>query len=257
MCEYKTINGIYGAVLEYIEMPSKGSVVICPGGGYSMLSEREMKPVAKAFANNGYMPFVLSYYVAGNRAGEVLHTIPLEQAGWAVSTAKTINPNKPVFICGFSAGGHLAASLGVHFCNEKVFGDDETQLELRRPDGMILSYPVISTGEYRHAPSIERLCGHRNDSFFSLEKQVHSGTPPAFIWHTATDETVPVENAILMEEAMRKARVPVHLVIYPRGVHGLSLATVEVEEIERNRNADKFIAGWFRLCVDWMKDLIE
>lgn len=173
----------------------KGSVIICPGGGYQWLSPREGEPVAKAFAALGWKPWILYYSVAG--PGEVLGTEPVKQAAEAVRMVRMWEPENPVFLCGFSAGGHVAASLGVMWNEPEIFS--KAQAESIRPDGLILGYPVISAGKYAHRESFEMLAGDdpEKQKFFSLENHVDQDTPPVFLWHTAEDPAVPVENSLL------------------------------------------------------------
>ena len=243
----------------------KGTVIICPGGGYGWLSPREAEPVADAFWENGWAAAVLYYSV-----GQELGTLPLKQLGEAVAVVREREKtgqeeiereatgqdkierektgqedSRPVIICGFSAGGHLAASLGVYW---KTMG-------LPCPDGLILCYPVISAGAYGHQASIRRLAGDGDSDFYSLEHHVNAHMPPVFLWHTRTDPEVPVQNSLLLAEAMAKAGVEFELLVYPRGAHGLSLATPQVEEPEKGRFADPHIAGWFRNCLDWLDTL--
>lgn len=228
-----------GGRLHLYEQPPdcKGTVVICPGGGYEWLSPREGEPVARAFLEHGWAAAVL-YYTVGHGLG----TLPLRQLGEAVSRVKE---RGPVVVCGFSAGGHLAASLGVHW----------KDMGLIRPEGLILCYPVISAGRYGHQTSIQNLAGQGDPSFFSLERHVTANVPPVFLWHTQADPEVPVQNSLLFANAMAEAGVEYELLIYPKGVHGLSLATPEVEEPEKGRFADPHIAGWFRNCLDWLNTL--
>ncbi len=218
-------------------VPCKGVVVICPGGGYEWLSPREAEPVAAAFAAGGWVPAVLSYTVGDN-----LGTQPMRQLSEAVAVLRARNSGLPVTACGFSCGGHLVASLGVHATTEG----------LEAPDAMILCYPVITAGPYAHAASIRRLTGAKDPAYFSLECHVTPATPPAFLWHTVSDPEVPVQNSLLMAEALSRARVPYELHLFPHGAHGLSLATPEVDEPEKHRLADPHIAEWFRLCLDWL-----
>ena len=127
------IRGIYGAKLAYEpadQETRKGAVVICPGGGYGYLSPREAEPVAEAFREKGYMPLILYYDVES----PVLGTRPMEQAAWAVKHARELQPGSPVFICGFSAGGHLAASLGVHWDDQALFAPEEWGKAIARTD---------------------------------------------------------------------------------------------------------------------------
>lgn len=106
-----------------------------------------------------------------------------------------------------------------------------------------------------HADSIRHLAGDSEMDYWSLEKHVTQDTPPTFIWHTVTDETVPMQNSILFTESLAEKGVPVELHLYPNGKHGLSLATKEVEECEKGRFADAHVADWFRLCLNWMERL--
>lgn len=222
---------------------ARGTVLICPGGGYHWLSPREAEPVAAAFRKGGWNSAVLTYTVRAPGA-EPLGTLPLRQLGEA---AAWLRENRPglVIVCGFSAGGHLAASLGVHW----------QQLSLPRPDALVLGYPVITAGPYAHRGSIQNLTDGDEADFFSLEKHAGKQVPPAFLWHTVTDPDVPVQNSLLMAEALAKAGVPYELHLYSHGTHGLSLATPEVEEPAKNRFADPHIAGWFDLCLDWLSTL--
>lgn len=218
----------------------KALVLICPGGAYSWLSPREMWPVGNAFLDKGYGAAVLAYTV-----GSDLGTLPLREAGWAVRTLRDAYQGLPVVIMGFSAGGHLATSLAVH----------AHRLGLPSADAAILCYPVISSGSYAHEQSMKNLGEGPCADFFSLEHWVDAHTPPVFLWHTAQDDAVPVQNSLLFANALVDAKVVCALHIYPFGVHGLSLATKEVEEPEKGRIADKQVASWFDLCIDWLADL--
>lgn len=220
----------------------KGVVIVCPGGGYEWLSPREAEPVAAAFADDGWISAILHYSV-----GHELGTVPLEQLGAAVRQMRTDYPDLPVAVCGFSAGGHLAASLGVHW----------QTMGLARPDALVLCYPVITAGTYTHPASMRNLTGIQDPHFFSLEHYVTRDMPPAFVWHTAADPEVPVQNSLLLADAMAEAGVPFELLIFPEGVHGLSLATPAVDEPEKNRFADAHVAGWFRLCLEWLENTLH
>ena len=238
-----------GARLWLAESPAdpKGVVVICPGGGYQWLSPREAEPVARAFTQGGWAAAVVYYTVRETPEQPPLGTLPVRQLGEAVEMVKAQFPALPCVVCGFSAGGHLAASLGVHW----------KELGLPRPDGMILGYPVITAGRYAHRVAMENLAGTGDPEWYSLEQYVTAETPPAFFWHTVTDPEVPVQNSLLLAEALSAAGVRYEMHLYPRGVHGLSLATPEVDEPAKHRLADPHIAGWFPLCLEWLDDLIH
>ena len=119
---------------------------------------------------------------------------------------------------------------------------------------MILCYPVITTGVYAHRASIDNLCA-TDQTYYSLEEHVTGNTPPTFLWATMSDDEVPVQNSLLMAEALSEAGVPYELHIFPKGVHGLSLCTPEVDEPERGRLADVHVARWFALCMEWLETI--
>jgi acetyl esterase/lipase len=210
----------------------KGSVLVIPGGAYVWKSPRETFPVAEVFAAAGYQAAILEYTV-----GERLGKTPMKEAAWALSQLP-----RPVYVCGFSAGGHIAASLGVHWKDEG----------LAHPDGMILCYPVITTGQYAEMNTISRLGNSVQRDYFSLEKWVDASTPKTFLWHTAEDDTVDVHNSLIFANALANKNVPFELHIYQKGVHGLSLATKEVKEPKKRRFADPHVATWMPLCLEWL-----
>ena len=134
-------------------------------------------------------------------------------------------------VAGGSAGGHLACSLGVFWSSPMLYEPLNCDPEAIRPDGMILSYPVITGGEYAHKDSMRRLFGTEDPTVwepYSLEKHIHAGVPATFVWHTYEDELVPVENTLMLAAALRKHHVPLEMHIFPHGPHGLSLNTPEV-----------------------------
>jgi acetyl esterase/lipase len=142
---------------------------------------------------------------------------------------------KKLFICGFSAGAHVCGSLAVHY-DDITDKNPEYQKYSNKPDGVILSYPVITTGEYTHADSVKALLGNEPSAdeleYFSLEKQVSENTPTCFLWQTEEDNLVPVENSYLFAMALRKNKVPFAHYVFPAGFHGLTIAN------------DEYFRGW-------------
>lgn len=230
------------------------TVLICPGGGYSFLAPREAEPVAAAFNRGGYHAAILSYQLAA----EVHGTGPLKELGWAVRTLRTEEAwrerAEKVWVAGFSAGGHLAASLGALWNREGIFPPEEQ--EMSRPDGLILGYPVITMGEYGHPRSARRLTGDQKEllELFSLEKQDLSRMPPVFLWGTLEDEKVPVMNSLLLAEKMAKDGASCEYHLFHRGRHGMSLATPEVDSEEEDLHPDAHVAHWMELCLEWLKE---
>lgn len=218
-------------------------VLICPGGAYCHLSPRESEPVARAFERIGARAEILSYSVRSSPEQPPLALTPVHELSDRIRELRAAQPGAKVVVCGFSAGAHLAATLGVH----------AAQLNLERPDALILSYPVITAdSRYINEDSFLNLTGRENREFFSLEKHVGENTPPVFLWHTAGDRDVPVENSLLFARALSSAHIPFELHIYPFGEHGLSLATDEVRQDEKGRLPDKHVAGWINECAAWL-----
>lgn len=242
---------------ELRNLPKK-AVLVLPGGGYYITSDREAEPVAKAYFAAGYNAFILRYSVKD----EAFMYAPLLDALRAIKYIRdhadewNIDKDK-LIVCGFSAGGHLAASTGTLWnldIVKETFGCD---CEYVRPNGMILGYPVITGGNKAHKGSIHTLLRKENPSqeeldLFSLEKHVDEKTPPAFIWHTADDAGVPVENALYLCESLSANKVPFELHVFPHGVHGLSLATEETAPVPEM--VMPYIARWIEMSVRWIEE---
>ncbi|MDR2938843.1 MAG: alpha/beta hydrolase [Clostridiales bacterium] len=237
-------------------------VIICPGGGYILTSDRESEPVAMRFLAMGMHAFVLRYSVEPAR-----FPVALSQLAKSVALAREnaelwhIDPDK-IVVMGFSAGGHLAASLGVFWGESFLHSVTGLSAGQIKPNGMALCYPVLTASEYCHAGSFEALLGEASGDpekrdRVSVEKQANPQTPPAFIWHTYEDLSVPVENSLLMMDALRKNNIPFEAHIYPKGRHGLSLATALTEKAEEpgSMTGNPEVSGWAEMCARWIFDL--
>lgn len=233
-------------------------VVLLPGGGYFFRSFREDEPIAVRLLGEGISACVVEYCVTPHifpaAMLQVLRTIAYARQH---SEEWHIDPDK-IIVMGFSAGGHLAASTGVFW--SKPFYAEKIGLtpEEVRPNGLMLGYPVISSGEFAHRDSIKNLLGEEIDIFsqtVSLELQVNKDVPPTFLWHTWFDQAVPVENSLLFASALRKVNVPVALHIFTKGVHGISLSNDQVYGPDNRLNARGDVARWVELFVDWLRQL--
>lgn len=234
------------------------TVLILPGGGYGFVSDREAEPVAIKMMAMGFQAAVLRYNVAPYRFPISLTEVALSIAELRKnSEVYHIDPKK-IVVMGFSAGGHLAASIGCFWSEH--FLEEETGLskESIKPDGIILSYPVITSGEFAHRDSIINLIGETAlDEWLekvSLEKQVNKNVPPVFLWHTYTDDVVSVENSLLFANALRKVGISLEMHIYPKGGHGLSLANEETKNTA-GYGVQKECQNWVEMAARWVKEL--
>ncbi len=239
------------------------AIVICPGGAYQFLSEREGEPVARAFCAAGLQAFVLAYSVGDRATGGA----PLVEGALAIrhirehAEAYGVDP-RSVFMAGFSAGGHLAALCGTLWDDPAVrdaLGVDrgEAPAGIGRPTATVLGYPVISASAPGWSQSIATLTGIEDykgrpeAERYSVERHVDATTAPAFIWHTADDEGVDIRHTLLYAEALAAAGVPFEYHVYPHGPHGLSLATAETAggnpDFERPD-----VAEWFGAAVRFL-----
>ncbi len=229
------------------------AVLICPGGGYAFVSDREGEPVALRCNAEGFHAFVLRYSVAPQaeyptalvQAAKAMATIRRHAGEWNLKADQ-------VAVCGFSAGGHLAGSLSVLWDSPQV-REALQDGDRARPYAQILCYPVISGVDFAHQNSFLNLLGaqysEKAAQELSLERLVRSDTPPAFLWHTVSDDAVPVENSMLYAAALRKCGVPFELHLYERGRHGLSLCDLTTGE----EAAD--CAGWVDLAMKFLRRL--
>jgi acetyl esterase/lipase len=234
-------------------------VIICPGGGYRFLSDREAEPIAIQFNAMGFHACILRYSVYPAKFPTAMTQLA-KAVAFARGHAKEWNVRSDrIVVAGFSAGGHLAASLGTLW-HEKFLEDIMKQpKENYQPNGMILAYPVITSGEYAHRDSFVAMLQDQYDELLdqvSLEKQVTEFTPPAFLWHTFEDTVVPIENVLLFTQSLNEKKIPFELHIYPRGGHGLSLATEETRHTnDVGRPLQSECQNWITMAGTWLRNL--
>lgn len=230
------------------------AMLVIGGGAYAMVSFREMEPVAVEFFAKGYNCFTLDYSVS-----PVRYPSQLIEGCMAVAFIRekaqefgVVDDN--VAAIGFSAGGHLVGMLATLYEESAVKEALKEKAELCRPNAVILSYPVITSGEKSHAGSIKNLTGGDAQLVerVSLENRVNEKSVPAFIWTTANDGCVPSENSLLMALAYKKANLPFELHVFEKGNHGISLDTKECSVNPSAFNASKDISCWTTLVEKWL-----
>lgn len=252
-----------GAVLNTYARPQEGflaedggrwGVLILPGGGYGVVAKSEGEPVALAFLGAGVQAFVLEYSIAPARWPQQLLETAAAIAYLRENAARYgIAPDK-IAVCGFSAGGHLAgcaANLWDHKAIEEALGLTGEQA---RPDAAILSYPVITMGEYGSDMTRGNLFGDApavRETF--LENSVTNRNPPTFLWATYADGSVPVENTLMYASALRAKDVPFDLHIFHKGPHAMGIATPN--SAWQADHTDVRASEWHPLCVSWLKSL--
>jgi acetyl esterase/lipase len=224
------------------------AIIVCPGGAYERRAEHEGTPVAEWLSKLGIAVFLLDYRVAPYR-----HPWPLCDAQRAIRLIRhraaewQIDPSR-IGILGFSAGGHLAATAATASEIVNLQADDPIDQERSHPDALILGYPVISLLKMTHPGSLHNLLGETPDPELthklSAHLQVTSTAPPTFLWHTAADAGVPVENSLWFAEALSKNKVPFEMHIFQKGRHGLGIKD-EVPEV----------LAWKDLCATWLRGI--
>lgn len=262
LVKFTPIPGYDGEVTGYLHTPITEMevhrtrypvVVLCPGGAYAMCSQREEDPVALRFFARGYQVFTLIYSVGEKAKGFA----PLKELSETFRIIREnaeryhADPDK-IAVCGFSAGGHLAGSLGTMWNDPELLKVYDNHGGQNKPNAMILCYPVITADEFAHVQSIENVSGCKQGTpgyqYFSLDKHVSQDTCPAFLWHTMEDDCVPVENSLKMLSALRNAGVPAEAHFFPHGGHGMSVCTQETG------SRHDYNARWMDLALDWLDD---
>ncbi len=232
------------------------AMVVCPGGGYSGLAQHEGKDYAVWLNQHGIAGLVLKYRLGS--AG-YHHPVMMEDVQRAIRLARfhaedwKIDVNR-VGVMGSSAGGHLASTAVTHFDAGDANAADPVDRLSCRPDLGILCYPVITLGPGTHSGSLHNLLGPNPSpelvKFLSSEQQVTHETPPCFIWSTADDQTVPVENSLLFAQALAKNKVPFEIHIYPHGPHGQGLG---IHNYDSKKSDQSKLLPWTQALLAWLR----
>jgi acetyl esterase/lipase len=231
------------------EKANGATIVVCPGGGYGALAmDHEGHQIARWLNSVGVTAVILKYRLGPRYQ----HPIPHHDARRAIRTVRYnaqawgVDPER-IGILGFSAGGHLASTVGTHFEKAEPNARDPVDRMSDRPDFMVLLYPVITlTGPYAHVGSRNNLLGKKPDpqlvDHLCNDKMVTPDTPPTFLVHTTEDKGVPPENSVLFYLALTKHKVPAEMHIYEKGRHGLGLGPMDLP-----------FSSWSDRCVAWLQ----
>ena len=240
----------------------RNAILVIPGGGYGMVcSEREGEPVGMAFMPYGYNAFVLHYAV--KKKPFPSHLI---QASKAMKHIKdhaeeyNIDPDR-VFVTGFSAGGHLAATLGTMWDRKEIYDEVDMPFGYNKPAGMMLIYPVISSAEFGHKGSFKNLLMDENPSDekmaeVSIENCICEKSSPAYIVHSSNDQAVNVRNALVLADALAKQKIEFELHIYPDAPHGVALGN-EITACGNEKWNYPAMSHWVENAVVWAKSICE
>ncbi|MBE6947639.1 MAG: alpha/beta hydrolase [Ruminococcaceae bacterium] len=240
-----------GAFCETRQYPS---ILILPGGGYSMTSPREAEPIAMAFYSRGYNTFILNYSCAPLRFPTALREAALAMDYIRKNAdAFASHPNKIAAI-GFSAGAHLCGTLGTMYdCPEVA---DLVSGNQARPDALALCYPVAVSWGNTHEGSFRNLTGGDEQlrQRLSLDKLVRPDMPPVYLWHTREDSGVPVRNSLVLAAALEETGIPLAMNIYCKGDHGLSLANEQVYGVGNVPPHTKSVETWVDSCIEFFAE---
>ena len=233
-------------------------IIVCPGGGYHFTADREAEPIALQFVATGFSAFILHYSVTPARFPcSLIELCYLIKHVREHAEEYQIDP-KRIAVIGFSAGGHLTASLGAYWNNPEIQALLDIENDENKPNGLILSYPVITGGEKAHKGSVKNLMGEdyteQDVMTFSIENHVTEHFPKSFIWHTASDAGVPVENSLYLAAELAKHKVPFELKIYPYGPHGISLAN-ELTYEQKEQLIVPRAQSWIREAISFLKEV--
>lgn len=244
------------------EMPGvvRDAMLVIPGGGYRACSDREAEPVAMQYLAAGFNAFVLRYSVNE----DAKYPAPLVDASLAMKYIRenaaefNIDP-KRVFAVGFSAGGHLCAALGTFWNAPFLHEAVELEYGINRPTGTILCYPVVTWDNYAHHDSFYAISATREPTreqldLFSIDKHVSEETVPAFFFHTADDNVVPVQNSLLLAKAMADKGIKFEMYIYPTAPHGSSICTKETANGYEPWMVPE-LGKWVEMSVKWTQTI--
>ncbi len=251
---------LHDAVEDLQAYKQRPIVIVCPGGGYTHLSNREADPVALSFMAKGFHVAVLKYSIDPY----ALFPNSLIELSKAVKYTRD-NASRfgiikdKIAICGFSAGGHVTATFSTLWNRDFVKFLTEVEAEENKPNAIILGYPVITKRWLEKSGVINKILNEFTLEEFKLisaNENVSKDTPPAFIFHSFEDKTVPVSDSLDFAKAMEENNVPFELHIYEKGVHGFVLGN-ELTRMDENQPIDGNGYTWLEMSCKWLWDIFQ
>ncbi len=240
-----------------INRPKTPAMIVVPGGGYHTVAQHEGDPIAMCYLRAGFSAFVLNYSIAPQKYPAQLAEISAAMLYIRAHADEWNIDADKIAVTGYSAGGHLAGSLGVMCDDKNVLSILNTTPEKIRPNAMVLCYAVISSDpQIAHLGSFHNVTGIRvngcdEHKYMSLENHVNELTPPTYMWHTAEDTVVPVQNSLVFAKKLSEYKIPYELHIFPYGAHGISTC----DFASCNTVEDMYSAPWVNESIKFLKSV--
>lgn len=238
---------------------ARPAMLVLPGGGYEFCSDREADPIASAYYAEGYNCFILRY-ICGDKAkiGNPLYDAAAAVAHIRLNAEKYNVDKNRIAVIGFSAGGHLAGFIATSWHRKELGEKLGLDNELFRPNAAILCYPVVTCNVPTHKGTFDHLLGFDRDEALThtanLDELVDERTCPCFIWSTAEDDAVPVENSIAFARALADRDIPFEMHIFPMGKHGISRANAETTpDWSHGEYNIPYVARWMHWSHLWLE----
>ncbi len=245
----------YPTSCEVSRYRKKPAVLVIPGGGYGMTSDREAEPIAFRFLTYGFVPFILRYSCTPLHFPTQLREAAMAMRFIRENAQKYEVDANMVAAIGFSAGGHLCGSLGTMYDCHQVA--DIAPAAVIRPDALAMCYPVTLSWGNTHGGTMDNVSGgdEKLRQELSLDRRVRPDMPPVFLWHTRNDTVVPVRNSIVFAQALDEHGVDFSLHVYRNGWHGLSTCDTQVYPSHVKPDASWDVPGWLESCVRFWQEM--
>ena len=243
---------------EFLRTKTK-AIVIVPGGAYEFVSVRESDPVALAYMKENFITIVLKY-TTKKAYPTPMHELACTMDYIRKNCDKYYIDKDKISIIGFSAGGHLVSSYGYLYKHPDFVAKTKLNPENIKPNCIVASYPVITTGEYTHPMTCQNITGGKEELYdlLSVENNIDPSYPPTFVWSTVEDTCVPYINSTLYVEALKENNVENEFFLYPFLDHGLSVISPMLYPLEvLNDKKMQEVSKWFDKSVEFIRKILD